>query len=103
MDEERRVVLVVGATFVVSGFVKAVDLWGVEYKIADYLTAFGWDWAKPYIGIVAVMLPLVEFLAGLWLFIGSFRRFTVWLMLAMMAFLLPWFSSVPFLPFPLFP
>ncbi|MDD7760443.1 MAG: triose-phosphate isomerase [Bacteroidales bacterium] len=87
---------VVGATFVVSGFVKAVDLWGVEYKIADYLTAFGWDWAKPYIGIVAVMLPLLEFLAGLWLFIGSFRRFTVWLMLAMMAFLLPLSAYIAF-------
>ena len=32
--------IILGLIFIFSGFVKAVDIWGVEYKIEDYLTAF---------------------------------------------------------------
>lgn len=34
--------LAVGGTFVFSGLAKAIDIWGVGYKIDDYLAAFGW-------------------------------------------------------------
>ena len=69
--------LAVGGTFVFSGLAKAIDIWGVGYKIDDYLAAFGWSWAMPFAGMMAVALPLFEFLAGLMLVIGSFRRATV--------------------------
>ena len=29
--------LIVGATFVLSGFTKSIDVWGSYYKIAEYL------------------------------------------------------------------
>lgn len=80
---------VVGAVFIFSGFVKGIDLWGVIYKVTDYINAFGWDWALPYVDVVAVMMPLAEFTIGFLLFIGSFRRVAVWLALAIMAFILP--------------
>lgn len=80
---------VVGAVFIFSGFVKGIDLWGVIYKVTDYINAFGWDWALPYVDVVAVMMPLAEFTIGFLLFIGSFRRMAVWLALAIMAIMLP--------------
>ena len=70
---------VVGAVFIFSGFVKGIDLWGVIYKVTDYINAFGWNWALPYVDVVAVMMPLAEFTIGFLLFIGSFRRVAVWL------------------------
>lgn len=81
--------LAVGATFVYSGFVKIIDVWGIGYKIDDYIEAFHWTWAAPFTGIVSVALPLFEFLAGLMLAIGSFRRAMVVALTACMAFMLP--------------
>lgn len=81
--------LVVGGTFIFSGFVKGVDLWGFYYKIGDYLTAFGWDWARPFAGLAAGFVPLFEFVLGILLLIGSFRRIAVILGLLTMVFMLP--------------
>lgn len=81
--------VILGLIFIFSGFVKAVDIWGVEYKIEDYLTAFGWNWAMPYTSMVAALLPLSELLAGAWLILGSFRNFTVIFLTVIMAFMLP--------------
>ena len=45
--------IAVGGTFLYSGFVKAVDIWGIGYKIDDYFEALGWIWAMPFSGIFA--------------------------------------------------
>ena len=66
--------LAVGGTFVFSGLAKAIDIWGVGYKIDDYLAAFGWSWAMPFAEMMAVALPLFEFLAGLMLVIPWRKR-----------------------------
>lgn len=79
----------VGAVFIFSGLAKGIDLWGVIYKVSNYLDAFGWEWAMPYVDAVSVMVPVVEFTIGVLLFVGSFRRVSVWLALAIMAFMLP--------------
>ncbi len=81
--------IAIGGTFVYSGFVKAIDIWGVGYKIDDYIEALGWMWAMPFSGIFSVALPIFEFLAGAMLLIGSFRRVTVIALLACMVFMLP--------------
>lgn len=81
--------IAVGGTFVYSGFVKAIDIWGIGYKIDDYIEALGWMWAMPFSGILAVALPIFEFLAGVMLLIGSFRRVTVIALLICMAFMMP--------------
>lgn len=81
--------IIIGGIFVFSGFAKGIDLWGVIYKLDDYFGAFGWDWALPFSGFCAVVLCFVEFLLGVLLAIGSFRRCSVWLLLCVMAFMLP--------------
>ena len=45
----------VGAVFIFSGLAKGIDLWGVIYKVSDYLDAFGWEWAMPYVEGVRVV------------------------------------------------
>ena len=62
-------------TFVVSGFVKAVDPIGTQYKIRDYLTAWGLeslnaDWLT-LMGSIA--LSTVEFFIGI-MFVFAIRR-----------------------------
>lgn len=59
--------LLFGAVFIFSGFVKAVDPYGLAFKIEDYLSAFGWinplfyQLSLP----VAILLPTLELLIGL--------------------------------------
>jgi triosephosphate isomerase len=68
---------VVAAAFTFSGFVKAIDPMGTQYKIQDYLTAFGWTWVPALMPIVlSVLLCTVEFLIGVFLFLGIRRRTT---------------------------
>ena len=35
--------ILIGATFIFSGFVKGVDPWGSVIKIGEYFTVWGWD------------------------------------------------------------
>ena len=52
-----------GALFIFSGFVKAVDPLGFFYKIQDYLTAFGMiSWFPSYAPLlVGIVLSAIEF------------------------------------------
>lgn len=82
--------IIVGATFVFSGFVKTVDPWGFIYKIQEYLYAWGIEIIpREVLLCFAVVLAMIEFASGAMLFIGCFRRASVWTMAMMMAFLLP--------------
>lgn len=75
--------------FIFSGFVKAIDPWGTLYKVRDYLAAMHLDlW--PNLVIVGVFfLCGIEFLLGIFLATGSFRRGASVLTLLFMAFMLP--------------
>ena len=49
--------LLVGATFVFSGYVKAIDPLGTQYKIDDYLGAVGLEGVLPgYVTLAASVL-----------------------------------------------
>ena len=89
----KRIVIVLrillGAIFVFSGLVKGIDVWGVFYKIQDYLVAFGWEGLLPFTNVATSILPLYEFLFGFLLIIGTFRKWSVIWLLAMMGFMLP--------------
>lgn len=56
--------LLFGATFVVSGFVKAVDPLGVQYKIEDYLAALNLSALQPLAFGLGLVLFAVEFVIG---------------------------------------
>lgn len=64
--------------FIFSGFVKAIDPLGTQYKIQDYLIAFGWMDVFPEIFplLFSVLLGIVEFCLGVYLFFGIRRRIT---------------------------
>lgn len=80
---------VVGSTFVFSGFVKGIDPWGTLYKFNEYISAIGLDiW--PNLVVVGVFsLCILEFLTGIFILTGSFRRSTPWLAAAIMIIMLP--------------
>ena len=80
-----------GATFVFSGFVKAVDPLGTYYKIQDYLTAFGMQQLLPDIVplLMSVLLAVLEFAVGMHLLLGIKRRLTTRLALLIMLMMTP--------------
>ena len=67
---------VLGATFVFSGFVKAVDPMGFYYKVEDYLEAFGLvEWVPSILMLFfCIGLAAVEFCVGVFLCFGIRRR-----------------------------
>lgn len=82
--------LLFGAVFIFSGFVKAVDPWGTAYKIEDYLSAFsmsGLSDTLPWLPIAAaVILCSMEFMLGVLMFFGFYRKPIRWTALVFMAF-----------------
>lgn len=69
---------VLAVVFIFSGFVKAIDPLGTQYKIQDYLNAFGWAdlfWDFIPLGCSA-LLGILEFCLGIYLFFGIRRIIT---------------------------
>ena len=70
--------VIFGAVFMFSGFVKAVDPWGTAYKIEEYLSAFSMGWLSDKISFlpvtVSVILCCAEFMVGVLMFFGFFRK-----------------------------
>jgi len=81
--------ILTGATFVVSGTAKMIDPYGFIYKIEQYLAVWGWDIPDSLILVVSVGISIVEFMAGLTLATGSYKRASVWILTALMAGMLP--------------
>ncbi|MEE1337681.1 MAG: DoxX family protein [Muribaculaceae bacterium] len=76
--------LVIGVVFVFSGFVKAIDPWGVLYKLEEYTAAMGLDWLSPFLLFGAFAISIVEFCLGVCLLVGAYRRVSVWLSMVLM-------------------
>ena len=78
---------ILAMTLILSGFVKAVDPLGTQYKINDYLTAIGLRAFVPdFLTLGAsVTLSTVEFIIGICLFFAIHRRLVSKLVLIMMA------------------
>ena len=51
-----------GLVFIFSGFVKGIDPWGLEYKLADYLQTMGLGSLSFLAPILSYILPFAEFL-----------------------------------------
>ena len=81
--------LTVGGVFVFSGFTKAVDPWGTTYKITDYLNAMGaGEWTDTAL-FIAVSLAALEFILGMLIVVGAYRRSAPVLALLMMLVMTP--------------
>ncbi len=81
--------LLVGAVFIVSGLAKTIDIWGFIYKIEDYLTVWQWTVPRSLVLMGATLLAGSEFVGGLMLLTGCYRRMSVRFLSLIMAGMLP--------------
>ena len=79
------------AVFIVSGFVKAVDPMGTQYKLEDYAAVLGLSSVLPSLlaVVLAVALAAVEFCLGVFMLFAIRRRLTSRLMLLMLCIMTP--------------
>ena len=68
--------ILLALVLVLSGFVKAVDPKGTMYKLQEYADAFSIDvFSNDWMLFFAIILAAAEFLLGLFLIMGVYRRF----------------------------
>ena len=81
--------IIVAVTFIFSGFVKAIDPIGTQYKLQDYLGAIGMAGILPNWTLLAmaVFLAAIEFCIGIFLLFAIQRRLISKLTVAFMAFM----------------
>lgn len=75
--------------FAFSGFVKAVDPMGTVIKLTDYAEAFGMTLSPALLYVGAWILILVEYIMGVALFFGFYRRFYLSLMALFLSMMTP--------------
>lgn len=80
---------ITGAVFLFSGFVKAVDVWGTVYKFGEYFQAMGLEIPHNLVLAGAIALCGSEFLIGVFLILGCYRRSTPLFGVAFMCVMLP--------------
>jgi len=81
--------ILLGATFIFSGFVKGVDPWGSTYKFIDYFTAFHITWMQPAAFALAIFQNALELVIGVALVLGLRMKETAWGVLLFMGFYTP--------------
>jgi uncharacterized membrane protein YphA (DoxX/SURF4 family) len=81
--------IVVGITFIFSGFVKGIDPWGSAYKFIDYFVALNIDWLSWTAFPLGVILAFAEFLIGVALLFAINIRLFSWGALLFMLFFTP--------------
>lgn len=79
------------AAFIFSGFVKAIDPLGFQYKIQDYLVAFGAaSWFPSFFPLLGgIVVSAIEFSIGIFLFFGIRRTMASFVALALMVLMTP--------------
>lgn len=81
--------IILGAIFIASGLAKSIDPWGTVFKVSEYLEVLNMMQPRTLIVFGTLILSWGEFLLGSLLLFGCYRRVTVWLISAVMAFMLP--------------
>jgi hypothetical protein len=81
---------VLGVVFVFSGYVKAIDPLGTQYKIQDYLAALGLQGVVPDVVTLgsSVLLSAFEFSLGIFILFAIRRRLVSKLLLLLMIFMM---------------
>ncbi|MBR4994471.1 MAG: DoxX family protein [Alistipes sp.] len=91
--------VVVGLTFVFSGFVKAVDPWGTALRVNEYLSIYGFEELRPYSMIFSIWLCGAELMMGLMLmFKVRTRLVSIFALISMSFFTVLTFLSATWIP-----
>ena len=80
---------VLALVFAFSGFVKAVDPMGTVIKLTDYAEAFGVAVHPALLYVGTWLLIMVEYIMGVALFFGFYRRFYLSLMVLFLSVMTP--------------
>ena len=78
--------IIVGVTFIFSGFVKGIDPWGSAYKFVDYFVAMGLDWFNWAAFPLGILLAFLEFAIGVGLLFNLRLKLSSWLAFIFMVF-----------------
>jgi len=79
--------ILLGLVFIFSGFVKAVDPIGFQYKLVDYFVALNINWLSPFALFLSFSLIGLEFLLGFTLLFNvKFRLSYIFSLLLMVVF-----------------
>lgn len=81
--------ILLGGTFIFSGFVKAIDPWGSLYKFEEYMAAMGMPVLHTLLITGVFALCVFEFTLGVSLLLGCYRRSSPIMALITMCFMLP--------------
>lgn len=81
--------IVVGGVFVMSGLAKMIDLYGFVFKIEEYLAAWGMTEPRSLVLIAAMAISGYEFVLGLLLAMGCYKRVAPWGLMLSMVVMLP--------------
>jgi uncharacterized membrane protein YphA (DoxX/SURF4 family) len=91
--------VILGLTFIFSGFVKTVDPWGTALKITEYLNVYGFETLNNYRVGFAIWFCAAELMMGLMLtFKIKTRLISIFALLIMTFFLVLTFLSATVLP-----
>lgn len=81
--------LLVGIVFIMSGIAKCIDIWGFSFKVEEYFISWGMELPQSLYVMGAICLSVSEFLLGAVLALGCYRRSVPWLLLLIIAGMLP--------------
>lgn len=81
--------ILIGGTFVMSGFVKMIDPWGFLFKLEEYLSVWHMTQPRTIELIMALTVAAYEFVLGALLMTGCYKRSAAWGLTLMMAVMLP--------------
>ncbi len=85
----RTARILTGLLFIFSGFVKGIDPMGTAFKLGDYFTAFHLGFLDGLALPLALLLCLVEFVAGMMLVTGALVKPASWMAALFMALFTP--------------
>lgn len=80
--------IIVGVLFIISGFVKLNDPVGFSFKLQEYFSpgVLDIEFLSPYALGIAILLVIIEVIAGIALLIGYLRNLTLGILTAMIVF-----------------
>ncbi len=81
--------IIVGSTFIISGLSKMIDPWGFIYKLEQYFAVWNITEYRSITLIIAVALSAGEFILGISLANGCYKRVSVLLLFITMLILFP--------------